>query len=430
MDIRQFFNKLKYSWYSLPQEGKKTQVVLYIITLGFFVGAAAGSVIAVFRYAKDSAFRYLLHWNEYSSHSFLALLLLFTILIIAALIVGRLIRNSAIRYGGVVWIDEALEEGQARPWFKILIPKFLGSWLVLALGISVGSEGPSIQMGAATALGMKNFDKKEAIERRYFILGGCAAGLAAAFSAPFSGICYVYEIMKEKLDSMLFIFLTSGAFGVYFSVVLVFELNVMLPLGPAPMPDLSMIWILALLGFFSGSAGLAYNLLLHLSLYLYKRQKMIPMQFRPLLPFLASGLMLLVFPAVSGEGLNIFANMGHPNWVVGFLSLFVIVKLVYTAFCYGSGIPAGLMVPIISIGGVMGGIYGNILIGMGLLSPEFATTMVILGMGGAFAAAERAPITAIVLVTEMTGASNTIYGMLLVAAISTLLARILKIQTS
>lgn len=426
MKIFAYLQQFNNVWNNLPDDGKKPSDLAYLIFLGFLVGACAGIVIAVFRFCKDWAFTHVLDWAG-SGPSPLEICLWFVILILAALITGRLIRNTAIRYGGGQWILDALADGQRRPWLRILAPKFLGSWLVLACGVSVGSEGPSIEMGAATALGLKNFDTKESIERRYFILGGCAAGLASAFSAPFAGICYVYEIMKEKMSAMLFVFLLSGAFGVYFALYLLFGLDVLMPITANPVPALDRFWLLVPLAIFAALAGVAYNYLLHFSIYAYTRQKRLPMGLFPLFPFIGAGIMLFLYPAASGEGLSFITEMAMGNWFFGNLCLFVLVKLLFTSYCYGSGIPAGLMVPIIAIGGVMGGIYCDGLLALNLVSPDYFSTMVIMGMGAAFAAAERAPVTAVVLISGMTGAFSLAPALLLVAALATLTARCCKV---
>lgn len=414
-------------WSSIQESRNRPTVSIYLAFTGFLVGVFAGCVIAVFRRCKDTAYHMTLRWVELHEDSS-QIFIYFGLAILAALITGFLIKNDAIRFGGDSWIKDALANGQKHAWRKVLFPKFLGSWLVLASGISVGSEGPSIEMGAATALGLKTFTNS--IERRYFILGGCAAGLSAAFSAPFAGICYVYEIMKEKMDASLFLFLLGGSFGVYFSVTLLFGLDVMLPLGAEYSLSLRHLWILLPLGVFAGLSGVVYNYLLRISVDLYSKQKLLSWRFRPLCAFLGAAVMMLVFPAVTGEGTSVFTSF--PEWYLlsWFLGVFVIVKLLFTAFCYGTGIPAGRMVPVLCIGGAMGGIYADCVYALQLLPPGFEATFVVLGMASAFAASECAPITALVLVCQMTGSFAASLPMLVVTAIAWSLARLCRVKTS
>lgn len=421
------YSELTSIWSSLHDQFKSPAQIIYLAIVGFFVGSCGGAIIAVFRIAKDAGYGAVSRWLGNRESVFL-ILGYFILAILAALLVGRLIRNTAIRFGGAQWIQDALADGQARPWKKILFPKFLGSWLSLTAGVSVGSEGPCIEMGAAAALGLKTFDKKELIEMRYFILGGCAAGLSAAFSAPFAGICYVYEIMKQKLDRMLFVFLLGGSFGVYFSATLVFGLDVMLPLGDTRYLSLSYAWLIIPLGIFGSFAGVAYNLLLRFSIKVYTGQKLVPLVYRPLFPFIGAGILMCLYPAITGEGMRIFASFPHWHTMIAFLCAFAIAKLLFTAFCYGSGIPAGLMVPILCVGGAMGGIFGDAAGALNIAPPGCEGTFAILGMAAAFAAAECAPVTATVLVTQMTGTFDLALPTLLVSFIGWCVSRYARVK--
>lgn len=426
MDFSRFKDTFNNVWLVSSEDSQPPLDVCYTVFWGFMVGFASGIVIGVFRLATNRAYAFSLKITGGHDISIIAAFCIFSTL--AALITGLLIRNRAIRFGGEDWIRQALAQGQKHSWLKILLPKFLGSSLVMAFGMSVGREGPSIQMGAATALGLKNFEPRQSLERRFFILGGCAAGLAAAFSAPFSGICYVYEIMKEKIDSVLLTFLLAGSFGVYVSVTQICGLDVLLPFGSPAIPSPRQFWLLLPLGILGGLTGVAYNYLLRGSITLYASQKWFALPFRPLLAFWGAAIMLFFFPGITGEGLNIFPAMQGGHIFVGYLCFFLVVKLVFTAYCYGSGIPAGQMVPMICVGGVSGGIYGQILMAAGWMPPEMLPGFIVMGMAASFAAAERAPVTALVLVLEMTGAWSTLASMLPVVAIGAFCGRLAKVR--
>lgn len=414
-------------WKGAQREPQPVRAILYRLAVGFAIGVATGAIISVFRITTDQAYSWIC--AQARSISFSSAAIIFFCAIAASALVGFLVRSKAIRFGGATWIREALSAGSPHPWLKVLFPKFLGSWLVMAMGISVGREGPCIQMGAATALGLRHIPTSRAIERRFFILGGCASGLAAAFSAPFAGVCYVYEVMKERMTPALFAFMLAGGFGVYVSASLIFGLDVMLPMQPSPDPTGFLFLLVLPLALLSALVGIAYNYLLRISISFFDTQKLIPVTFRPTVAFMAAALMLLIFPAVTGEGLTVFEGMLDRSALAGFLLLFLIVKLLLTAFSYGTGIPAGLMVPILCLGGVMGGLYGDLLLWLGAIPQSLYTSFIVLGMGGAFAAAERAPITGLVLVCQMTGAWSLSAAMLIVTATATLCARIARVSS-
>lgn len=415
-------------WQNLPDGHLSAIHFVWLIIGGFIIGFFVGAVIAVFRITSGMAYEFAIKWAAPANLSGLEIFLFLVLALLAALITGQLIRNRAIQSGGAEWIQSALANGQKHPFLKILVPKFIGTWLVMALGISVGREGPCIQMGASTAMSIMRGERQNAVKRRFYILSGCAAGLAAAFSAPFSGICYVYEVMKEKIGRFLLLFMLAGSFGVYVSEIQIFGLGTMLPLGPTPLPSLKLFLLLVPLGILVGLVGIAYNYCIRYSLRMYGQEKRIPIYLMPIFPFLAAALMVLFFPAITGEGLTIFSSMQSGSPLISYLCLFLAAKLLFTAFCYGSRIPAGLMVPILCLGGVMGGVYGNCCIFFGLMPLEYVNGFIVMGMAGAFAAAERAPITGLVLTLEMTGAWITAPGMLLVAAIASLCGRLANVQ--
>lgn len=410
----------------VPLCSETPRALLRRIGAGLAIGLLIGAIVSIFRISSSYVYAEVINWAGAEGRFLPAALLLIAAALVAGLIVGQLVRNPAISFGGADWIRHAIACGQPRVWRLILLPKFIGSWLVMACCVSVGREGPCIQMGAACAEGLKHFDAQNAIERRHYILTGCAAGLAAAFSAPFAGICYVYEIMREKLDTPLFVFMLAAGMGVYLACTQIFGLDVMLPLGATPMPPLAWLWTLIPLSCAVGAVGIAYNYLLHFSVKIYSTQKLVPVAWRPLFAFGAAALMILIFPAITGEGLTIFSGVSP---TVSFLCIFLIAKLFFTAFCYGSFIPAGLMVPIICLGGVTGSIYAHCLSAFNPLPAGCAASFIAMGMAGAFAAAERAPLTGLVLIAEMTASWAAAPGLLIVGAIAAFLAKIARVKT-
>lgn len=398
------------------------RAVLRLGVCGLIAGIAVGSTISVFRIAADHCYGWMRTWA--ADHAAAVILPIFGIAVVSALIVQRLMVNPAIRWGGAPWVREALEKPQPRVWRTVFLPKFLGSFLVKACGVSVGMEGPSIQMGCATALGLRRWVAQDALERRHFILGGCACGLAAAFSAPFGGISYVYEIMHEKFDQRFFIFLFAGAIGVFIACIQVFHLGCAVPIHKAPLPDLSHCWVFAPLILTASLVGLAYAWLLHFSARMYAIQRLIPQRWCPLLVFLVSAAMLFIAPYLTGEGPEIFQDLGSAT--INFLVFYIVAKLILTAFCYGSAVPCGVMVPLLTLGGISGALYAMILHQYGLVNADFAGTCIVLGMGAAFGAGERAPLTALLLVIGMTGAWDAGVGILAAAAMGAYLAKLVN----
>lgn len=415
----------------LPAPADESAVAEIRLALwGLVIGLLSGSIIAIFRITTSMAYNFVRQWFAANMNDPLLCAAWAIPATIAAIVTGCFIRNPAIRSGAGTWVAEALSEPQKSVWGRILAPKFLGTWLVMACGLSVGREGPCIQMGAATALGLASCDSggnasTHAAKRRMLVLCGCAAGLAAAFSAPFAGIFYVLEVMKERIGRNLLILMLGASLGVYLSATGLFGLGLMLPLPRNTLPNIAYLWNVALVGLGAGFVGIIYSWLLRRALALYGRWRRFPVWLHPLLPFLAAALMLFFYPQTTGEGLAIFSLM-ESGGVVSALLVFLGVKLLFTAFCYGSSVPAGVMVPVLAVGGVAGGLCAMGLSAVGMAGGGGMGAFIAMGMASAFAAAEHAPLTSLVLVLEMTGVYAAAPGLLLAVAVAMLLAHILR----
>lgn len=394
---------------------------------GLGIGLFSGSIISLFRITTSMAIDFVRQWFHANLNDPLQCAIWIIPAVLAALITGWLIRNPAIRSGAGTWVSEALAAPQKSILGRILVPKFLGTWLVMACGLSVGREGPCIQMGAATALGLAPMsNRQDAAKRRMFVLCGCAAGLAAAFSAPFAGIFYVFEVMKERIGRNLLILMLGSSLGVYLSATRLFGLGLMLPLQDGSLPAFPYIWNMAAVGLGAGLVGICYSWLLRHGLALFGRFRL-PIVLHPILPFLAAGFMFFFYPQATGEGLSIFSLL-ESGGAISALLVFLGVKLLFTAFCYGSGVPAGVMVPVLAVGGVAGGLCAIVLSMIGLAGDGGMGAFIAIGMACAFAAAEHAPLTSMILVLEMTGVYSAAPGMLLAVACAMLLTRILRAE--
>lgn len=415
---------------ALPRTG--VQWLLFLAS-GLVVGLAAGAVIAIFRIGTDAILAWVRSVADMAvlrdGPEPVAMLCWFGAFALAALLTGFLLRDDwPIRGGGMPWDEEALHIGYAHPWRRILLPKFLGSSLVMAAGVSVGREGPSIQMGAATALGLKENGGEKLPDRELFVFGGCSAGLASAFSAPVGGMCFVFEKMKASFSLPLLLFVLLGGAGVYLSVVVLFGLDYLLPLSRSPLPPQGQLWTLPLLALAAGLVGVTYSWLIRLFTWLYDSLKSLHPLVRPFFPFLAAALFLLVCPRLTGEGLGVVKAMEPGAFAPLSGLLFVVAKLIFTAFCVGSAIPAGRMVPVLVLGGATGALFAVVMGIWGFLAPGHMPVCILVGMGAAFAGSERAPFTGTALVVEMTGAYAALPAVLLTALVGALLARLAKVS--
>jgi len=181
------------SWYDFK---------LTIFFEGILVGIIAGLITVLFRILieKSEALTHRIYQYLLEGHIF-AILGWFSLLIAAAIFVGYLVTKTPMISGsGIPQVKGYLLRQLDMEWIKVLPGKFLGGILSIGAGLSLGREGPSIQLGASAGKGVGKLLKRPDIEEKYLVLGGAGAGLAAAFNAPLAGVMFVMEELQKGLS--------------------------------------------------------------------------------------------------------------------------------------------------------------------------------------------------------------------------------------
>ena len=167
----------------------RNESVLRLVVQAAFVGGCTGGVIGVFRWLYDHGNAWIVSTLRHGADDLATALIVFGTLILLALIVGQMVRKEPLISGsGIPQTELALAGQLPYPGFRIVASKFVGTLLSLSGGLSVGREGPSIQMGAAVGCGVGRIwhdDKAQTMPR--YLIGGSVAGLTAAFGAPAAG---------------------------------------------------------------------------------------------------------------------------------------------------------------------------------------------------------------------------------------------------
>jgi CIC family chloride channel protein len=260
-------------------------------------------------------------------------------------------------------------------------------------------------MGGATGLMVSTWFrvKQGEGERKALISAGAAAGLAAAFNAPLAGLIFVLEELNGRFTPVVFVasFLAAVTADVVCRVVTgetpVFVLQGM------QVPTLSALPVAAILGVVAGFAGVAFNRSLLASLNLFERLRRWP-------PFAVGacagavvGLAAWIYPGVSGSGAVLSERALSGEIAVQWMLVLVAARFVLTMVSYGSGAAGGIFAPLLVLGSL-----GGLAVGAGVhaVIPGLAAypeTFAVIGMGALFTATVRAPLTGIVLMTELTG---------------------------
>ncbi len=307
------------------------------------------------------------------------------------------------RHHGVAGIMEAAALAGGRLRYARVPVKALGAALSIGFGASVGPEDPSVQIGAGmgSMFGQRLRLSDERV--RLLVAAGAAAGIATAFNAPLAGVFFALEIV-------LLGDVSTASFGVVVlaSVVAAVLTQALVGTHPAfPIPLYALNSALELPLYFGlGLAAAVVAVVYIRALYLAQdafHQLRLPGWLKPALVGLLLGIVGLRFPQVLGEGYETVTDVLHGEGMAFSLLLALLVlKLVMTALSLGSGFVGGVFAPSLFLGAALGGAYGllvgRLFPGLGLVPSAYA----LVGMGAVLAGAVRAPITALLLLFELT----------------------------
>jgi len=296
-------------------------------------------------------------------------------------------------------------------WRRLIPVKFAGGVLGIGAGLSLGREGPTVQMGAAVAKALAGLLRTPEGDVPQLLSAGAGAGLAAAFNAPLAGLLFVIEELHRELSSRT----AAGALVAAVTATVItqwlagdtpsFEAH-----GLAAMP-LAALPLALLVGLLGGAGGVLFNKSLLTSQHLAQRQKLIPRWMLPGIAGLTAGLLGWWMPDVLGGGQVVGERLlgGTMNATLSALAVLFGAKLLFTAMSYGSGAPGGIFAPMLLLGALVGAIFAKVAT---LILPAQASqsqVLAVLGMAAFFVGSVRAPLTGIVLISEMTGGYDLLF---------------------
>lgn len=249
--------------------------------------------------------------------------------------------------------------------------------------------------------------KVSPVEERSLIASGAAAGLAAAFNAPIAGLLFVVEEVYHHFSRFFWISTLAASLTANFISLNVFGQTPVLHM-PQNIPPLhlSQYWIYLFLGVFLGAAGYVYEVVVLNIGRLYRLLEKIfhvPSHYSSLFAFVSILPIGYFLPQILGGGNQLVLDLARVPYPVLTILLYFTIRFIWSMLSYGSGLPGGIFLPILALGSLLGAIVGTFLQNIGFISQNQLPLFIILGMSGYFGAISKAPLTAMILVTEMVG---------------------------
>ncbi|OLO79973.1 chloride channel protein [Actinomyces oris] len=298
--------------------------------------------------------------------------------------------------------------------------------LTIGGGGSVGPEGPIAELGASTASIIGRRLRLHRSSIRHLAAAGTAAGIASAFNAPLAGAFFALEVilMGFSADAFIVIVLACVSSTVLSHHLLGTTLSLSLPYLDLS-GDAQLGWV-ALLGAVGGGVGVGFMRLRFVILDALTRawQRLgIPIWARPGIGGLAVGTTLLILPEMYGESSAALNRALAGRYALTLLLVLCVAKMLATSLTLGMGFVGGVFAPSLFIGGTLGAAFGT------LVAPSYAPAagvFGVIGMGAVFAGAARAPMTAVLLIIEMTGQHALLVPLMLATVLATFISRFLS----
>lgn len=331
--------------------------------------------------------------------------------------------NRADRSHGIPDVMEqvALREGYVSGKAAWLAP--LNASLVLGTGNSAGPEGPVVHAGAGLGSFIGRYTGLSTPWVKALVIAGSASALAAMYNAPVAGTLFALEVIAGELDMGV---LSLSLIASVVSSVISRSVFGSSPAFAVAEYHLVSIWELfpyALLGALCGAVAHLYNRAVHWSGVLFRTRVPVPAFWQPVLGGLLVGAVGLFLPQILGPGEDTIEAMlrGDAAYGAGLLALLAVVKILTTATTVGSGQPGGIFTPALFVGAATGGAFGWCVSALapGLTGGQGAYALV--GMGALLGGSLRAPVTAVILLFELTGDYRIILPLMLAAGVSYLM---------
>ncbi len=431
-------NKISVPWLSPLAQRFRSSEFLFGTTLAIIVGIMAGLGAVGFRWLIGF-FQNLLFVNGEQFLSILGGYYVILLPVIGGLVVGPLIYftgASEAKGHGVPEVMEAVANRGGRIRARIALIKTLASSITIGSGGSVGREGPIVQIGATlgSILGQRLQLPQEWIKS--LVACGAAAGISATFNAPIAGVFFAHEVILGRIFTRHFGFVVMSS---VLSDVIAHAFLGDLQSFNVPHYTLNSYGELGLY-FALGVACAVVGVLFIRVIYKFERLFeiiRIPDYWKPAIGGLVIGLLGLYSPYLFGVGYDgmeaVLLGQSDPmvmtigNTTIGSVELtlltLLLLKIVATSITLGSGGSGGVFAPSLFMGAMFGGVFGHLAarIFPSMVADPEAYAMV--GMAAVFSAAARAPITAIIILFEMTRDYAIMLPLMLAVVVSTLIAR-------
>jgi CIC family chloride channel protein len=335
--------------------------------------------------------------------------------------IAGLLSRLRPRSQGVSNVMEAVVLGNVHLSFRTTLSRVASSWAAIGGGMSIGREGPLIEFGGTLGAALGRRLQTSLTETRVLVAAGTAAGFASAYNTPFAAILFVFEtvlgiaapeaLLPTIAATVIATLLTRGIVGA----------------GPiygqrtfALQSPVELIWLTAL-GAFAACAALLFKRTLALFERLFEDAPFLQ-PWRAAIGGALVGLIAIAIPQVAGNGYEPLNVILDQQMTLRLVAIVAIAKILATSSSVASGVPGGVFTPTLLVGAALGTLASPVVAAL-TGSSSSTGSYALVGMAAATAASLHAPITAAVLVFELSGDYGIVLPLLLATMTATAVSR-------
>lgn len=400
----------------LEKLGAKAHYGVQLVAVGGLTGLFAGVVVTLYNVLTSKAEHFSVGVYDWLRNNPAFIPLLFVALILGSIVVGGVLKFiPMIRGSGIPQTEGATRGLIHYKWYQVLPAMFATSLFTVFMGLSAGSEGPSIMIGGAAGYGTSDLLRRNEMIRRYQVTGGACTGLAVAFNAPFTGIAFAFEEAHKRFTPEVFVCsFTSVVVGILtrnlLRPLMGLSVGACLTTYEFTAPDMFSYLYILLGAAVCGLCGVAFYYLVFRAKKLFGKITFWGGIGKMIIPFVLGGVFGLITVYAMGGGHDLLEALGSgmsgihtifssPLWVT--LLIVFALKFIISIVNMGAGVPCGVFIPMLAVGASLGGLMSLLCTQMGM-NPVYSDVMVMICMAAFFTTVVKAPLTAIIMVFELT----------------------------